>query len=266
MFAASLRNQLTQLAKHYAMARNMPFNTNIANQPISAIIFDNIEHNFHRESWKTILANKESYLPRTKKAHSSFDELNSKAEMQSSNSSDALLMNIFCYPKFLNWKGIKQLLKLEDDTQFHFGYQPGIALKKNRKDKTEIDLFIHSKNKKIFCESKLTEANFGFAPKEKLKEYECFGEVFNTKFLIQNKNQFTNYQLLRNILAAQQENASFYLFIDARRPDLAKSFMQTIRCVKNEELRNRCELFNWQEIAVFVARDLQIFLNEKYGI
>jgi hypothetical protein len=266
MFAASLRNQLTQFAKQYALAKNFPFNTNVANQPMSAIIFDNIEHNFYAESWRTILANKENYLPRTQKAHSRFDELNSRAEMQSSNSSDALLMNIFCHPNMQHWQGVKQLLNLENDIHFQFGYQPGIALKNNRKDRTEIDLLIPSKHKKIFCESKLTEANFGFAPKEKLEDYECFEEVFNTKFLIQYKNQFTNYQLLRNILAAQQENASFYLFIDARRPDLAKSFMQTIRCIKNEELRNRCELFYWQEIALLVGRDLQNFLNEKYGI
>jgi hypothetical protein len=53
-----------------------------------------------------------------------------------------------------------------------------------------------------------------------------------------------------------------------RRPDLTKSFYQTIRCIKDEylELRYNCEIIYWQDIAHVVGKELKDFLKEKYGI
>lgn len=125
---------------------------------------------------------------------------------------------------------------------------------------------IETAEKKIFCESKLTETDFVFEPKEKFERYKFFEEVFYTHHLPVDTGLIANYQLVRNILAAYEFNAYFYLFIDARRPDLAKSFYQTLRCVKEVDVRVRCEVFYWQDIAAFVGRDLREFLKEKYGI
>ena len=53
-----------------------------------------------------------------------------------------------------------------------------------------------------------------------------------------------------------------------RRPDLAKSFYQTIRCIKDEyaKLRTNCEIVYWQDIANKAGKELKEFLKEKYGI
>jgi hypothetical protein len=86
--------------------------------------------------------------------------------------------------------------------------------------------------------------------------------------LIQNETSYLNYQLIRNILAAYQHKSRFILLSDMRRPDLAKSFYQTVRCIQDRylDLRTNCEIVYWQDIAQVVPKDLKHFLKEKYGI
>jgi hypothetical protein len=267
MYSKLLRKQLTTLAKQYAEepGRNYTYNSGLTEIPKSAIILDKTGDNFTYEAWETI-KNNPNYFSRTQKAHSSFDQTNPKDEMQSSNSSDALLMNIFCDRFMKTSKGILKLLNVGDLSKLTFGYSPGVALMKNGVDKTEIDLFIQDGDKKIFCESKLTETDFVFKPLSEFQRYKDFEAIFDSTKLPVYGEFVANYQLVRNILAAYQFNASFYLFIDARRPDLAKSFYQTLRCVKDIDLRMRCEIFYWQDLAAVAHRDLQEFLKEKYGI
>lgn len=267
MYSKLLRQQLTALAKQYAdhTDRKYGYNTGISKAPQSAIIFDRTGDNFSYEAWEAIKNNPYCFS-RTQKAHSSFDETNPKEEMQSSNSSDALLMNIFCDRFMLKSKGLLKLLKVDDLSKLTFGFQPGVALVDNGKDRTEIDLLIQDAEKKIFCESKLTEENFVFEKRSKFERYKYFEHVFYTRYLPTDGQYIANYQLVRNILAAYEFNAHFYLFIDMRRPDLAKSFYQTLRCVKDIDLRMLCEIFYWQDIAAVAHRDLQEFLKEKYGI
>ena len=136
----------------------------------------------------------------------------------------------------------------------------------NQVDRTEIDLQIMDGSKTILCESKLTEDDFKFEPLEKIERYKDFDTIFSVSDLPTFNGQIGNYQLVRNILAAYDSKSFFYLFIDSRRPDLAKSFYKTLRCVIPVELRMRCEVFYWQDIAAFIGKDLQLFLNLKYGI
>lgn len=267
MYSKLLRKQLTTLAKQYAdhEDRKYGYNAGISKVPQSAIIFDKTGDNFTYEAWETI-KNNPYYFSRTQKAHSSFDQTNPKEEMQSSNSSDALLMNIFCDRFMKTSKGLLKLLNVGDLGKLTFGYSPGVALMKNGVDKTEIDLYILDGDKKIFCESKLTETDFVFKPLSEFQRYKDFEAVFDSTKLPVYREFVGNYQLVRNILAAYQFNASFYLFIDARRPDLAKSFYQTLRCVKDIDLRTRCEVFYWQDLAAVAYADLRHFLQEKYAL
>lgn len=267
MYSKLLRQYLTILTKKYAdnPSRKYGYNSGVVKAPESALIFDQTEFNFNKDSWSVIMGN-DDYRFRTQKAHSSFDKTNPKAEMQSSNSSDALLMNIFCHPKINEWKGVKQLLQVNDLSKLTFGHEPGITLVDGTPDGTEVDLFIQDGETKIFCESKLTETDFVFEPLPKFERYTHFNTVFESKYLPVFNEETANYQLVRNILAAYEFNAKFYLFIDARRPDLAKSFYQTVRCIKDMDLRQRCEVFYWQDIAAFCGTELQDFLKNKYGI
>ena len=90
-------------------------------------------------------------------------------------------MNIFCDRHINKWKGIKQLLQVDDLGDLTLGYQPGVALGNGGKDKTEVDLFIKTKDKKIFCESKLTETDFVFVKPEKVKTHILFYKIYSTE-------------------------------------------------------------------------------------
>lgn len=94
----------------------------------------------------------------------------------------------------------------------------------------------------------------------------AIGVSFN--YLIQSDSFYDNYQLIRNILAAELLAARFILLCDMRRPDLAKSFYQTARCIKDEYLylRMNCEIIYWQDISNCSGKVLKKFLSLKYGI
>src|SRR5207248_825983 len=76
-------------------------------------------------------------------------------ELDSSNSSDALLMNIFCYPPTLRSEAVRRLLGLGDAPQCVFGYKARVPLgghkardprKTGRADRTEVDLLVSDVN------------------------------------------------------------------------------------------------------------------------
>ena len=72
--------------------------------------------------------------------------------------------------------------------------------------------------------------------------------------------------MIRNVLAAHAAGASFCLLADARRPDLREQWFAVMRCVRDAELRTRCKMLTWQELAEVLPERLQEFLAEKYGI
>jgi len=94
-------NQLKKRLKTNAVLISKKYNLS-GTEYDSAFIFDSIEMNFEKESFEAIQNNPEWHI-RTQKKHSHFK--NKTLEMQSSNSSDALLMNIFCNPGFKKWRG-----------------------------------------------------------------------------------------------------------------------------------------------------------------
>jgi len=53
---------------------------------------------------------------------------------------------------------------------------------------------------------------------------------------------------------------------DARRPDLREAWFSVMSAVKIVELRWRCKMVTWQELARAVPGKLRKFLAEKYGI
>lgn len=263
-----LIKELTELANRYSSIHiGYPYSHPIAKSD-NALIFKEVESNFHKRSWANILQ-VPKYFERTLKVHSHFKSIVPVVyEMQSSNSSDALTMNIFCYPETIKWQGITELLKIEKLSDIDFGFKAKVFKIKEpliEEDATEIDLYL---NKKIICECKLKED--GFYEKEKSEVEKCvkFRDIFITDKLIQDNNHYYNYQLIRNILAANQHSCRFILFCDMRRPDLARSFYHTIRCINDEhiELRTNCEIIYWQDIARVVGKELKVFLKEKYGI
>jgi hypothetical protein len=72
--------------------------------------------------------------------------------------------------------------------------------------------------------------------------------------------------LIRNVLAAYAEGCSFCVIHDERRPDLREAWFEVMAAVKSAEMRVRCKVMTWQELAGLAPEGLREFLEGKYGI
>ena len=246
-----LKEQLTAAAQRYANERKIGVKCRD-----SAVIFDDIADSFCQQSYAEILRYPD-WSARTKKRHTQVD---GAYEMQSSNSSDALLMNIFCHPKLAIWRGIHNVLGFVPNAP-SFGIKARITKQGVDGDETEIDLAVGNS----FAEAKLTEADFTDKPKSEVEKYDSFGVVFHKDSLEQSGDSYRNYQVIRNILAAVQHDKDHFLLCDERRPDLVRAYMQTVACVREIGIRRRCSVIFWQEIYRNAGEGLREFLECKYG-
>jgi hypothetical protein len=55
------------------------------------------------------------------------------------------------------------------------------------------------------------------------------------------------------VLAAYALNLQFCVLLDARRPDLLEQWHGIVSCVLSTNLRTRCKVLTWQELACFSA-------------
>jgi len=77
---------------------------------------------------------------------------------------------------------------------------------------------------------------------------------------------YASYQLIRNVLAAYAHGRSFCVIHDERRPDLREAWFDVMSAVQSAEMRSRCKVLTWQELAALLPGELQDFLDFKYGI
>ena len=77
---------------------------------------------------------------------------------------------------------------------------------------------------------------------------------------------YSGYQLIRNVLAAYAQGASFCVLHDQRRPDLREAWFRVMAAVRQGDLRVRLKVLTWQELAAFLPAALEEFLAVKYGI
>ncbi len=107
---------------------------------------------------------------------------------------------------------------------------------------------------------------FQRAPKAVVRTYRDFSELFDSEVLSQTARDYCSYQLIRNVLAAHATACALCLLTDARRPELIEAWFAVMKCVRPVDLRARCKVLTWQEMAKAVPRSLREFLTEKYGI
>src|ERR1700674_5816784 len=104
-------------------------------------------------------------------------------ELDSVNSSDALLMNIFCHPAVYGADGlaggVARLLGVESGSRPCFGLHPGVAVQNGRVDRTEIDMQLGE----LFVEAKLTETGFQEARPRLVERYRDFEAGFDVSGL-----------------------------------------------------------------------------------
>jgi hypothetical protein len=201
---------------------------------------------------------------------------------------------------------VAKLLNVDRTAQPRFGFTPGVPLRITRKgrskppselvDRTEIDLRLDN----LFLEAKLTESNFQTAAPRLIERYRDLEVVFDPDRLprkvlfttashppVEDYSQLEEptgsltpspnpskpartvidgYQLIRNVLAAYASNASFCVLCDARRHDLIEIWYSVLSAVHYPSFAWRLKLLTWQELASVLPKDLQQFLEEKYGI
>ena len=97
-----------------------------------------------------------------------------RCELDCANSSDALLMNIFCYPRVLNRPQLCTLLGVAPGLRPIFGFKPRIPLLNKQSDQTEVDMRISD----LLVEAKLTESGFQSRPSRLLHRYRGSGRSF----------------------------------------------------------------------------------------
>ena len=185
-----------------------------------------------------------------------------RGELECANSSDALLMNIFCYPGILRRAALCSLLGIEPGLQPAFGFRPRIPLKNGAQDRSEVDLKLGH----LLIEAKLTEGDFQTARCDLIHRYRDFDAVFDVGRLPMRKEKYCSSQLIRGALAAHAHGASFAVLCDERRQDLIDDCFEVISAVLNAELRCRMSVLTWHELALAMPPKVRTFLVEKYGI
>jgi hypothetical protein len=233
-------------------------------------------------------------------------------ELDSSMSSDALLMNVFCTPAVTESPEMRRMLgvdmheiaekEIPEQERPDFGWKARVLLGNGRFDRTEVDMRWGG----LLVEAKLTESDFQNCHSMLIEPYRDLDVVFERELLprvqipigrskasaefpedysqeeiivpadewqpqtseMQREfiSGYSSYQLIRNVLAAYAQNASFCVIHDARRPDLREAWFEVMRAVKDAAMRVRLKVLTWQELAAVLPEDLQQFLGAKYGI
>lgn len=275
--------------------------------------------NFFPPAFRAIAARPE-WMRRFDKIHSQsrslpkslHDSARKWRELDSSMSSDALLMNIFCTPGVIDSAPLRRMLGIDShDAPPVFGWKARVPLANGRVDRTEVDMRWGN----LLVEAKLTESDFQCRESALVESYRDLDEVFDRALLprvpmrirrrrqaVEFAEQFTqeweapgkdseevahafqseiearadaeqpwssgyaSYQLIRNVLAAHAAESSFCVIHDHRRPDLADAWFEIMRAVKTANMRARCKVLTWQELAPWLPPRLCGFLDRKYGI
>ena len=222
--------------------------------------------NFLRSSYRRIVANPD-WARRLEKTYTGSRLLPRagdrwRGELECATSSDALLMNVFCYPGVLRRNGICALLGVEAGLQPRFGVRAELPMRNGEVDRTELDMCLGE----TVAEAKLTEGGFGKASRERLLRYTGVEDVFDLTALPRCGTAFAGYQLVRGLLTTMTGEGSFVVLVDGRRADLEELCFRVLGAVHTAAMRDRMRLRTWQEVSAALPPTLQAFLAEKYGI
>jgi hypothetical protein len=268
-YISALRQELIARNSSYAGLNLLPHVTSYGELPV--VVYQQSEcgrhhGNFISASYRAILR-RPQWQKRLQKVHSqgrrslpARDGL--WRELDSSLSSDALLMNIFCYPGVTRRAEVCRILGLEAGATPDFGFMPRIPLLTEATERTEIDMKLGN----MLFEAKLTEADFQISRSELVEQYRDFRETFDCRQLPRARRKYVSYQLIRNVLAAHALDLDFCTLLDARRPDLLEDWYSIVRCIRSATVRAQCKVLTWQELTSCLPAGLQSFLRAKYGI
>ncbi len=222
--------------------------------------------NFLRASYRRIVADP-VWAARLRKSYTGGARLPRtgdrwRGELECAGSSDALLMNVFCFPGVLRRSSVCARLGVDDGLRPAFGVRADLPMRNGEVDRTELDMALGD----VLVEAKLTEGGFGKASRERLLRYLHVPEVFDVEQLPRTGGQFTGYQIIRGVIAALQGESRYLVLLDARRLDLQEICFRVLQAAHVAEASSRFRLLTWQELACGLPGSLQTFLAERYGI
>lgn len=267
MTANELRRELS--ARNLAWAQTLEHESTYGSVPciIHAEQQEGGHGNFLSASWRRIQS-RPSWRRRLDKAYTAGKRLPRahdrwRGELEAATSSDALLMNLFCYPGMLRRPTVLHLLGTNAGLLPSFGLRAQVPLASGSADRTEVDLHLGD----LLLEAKLTESSFQTARPELVLRYRDLELCFHLDELPRTgTGEFQSYQLLRGVLAASAHGCRFAVLLDRRRVDLVDRWFEVLRAVRSCDLRSRLQLLSWQEFATASPPTVRRFLAQKYGI
>jgi hypothetical protein len=184
-YAGQLRSELAQRNRLYA-GKHAHVESYGAS-PVIVYAPDNGRHgNFYPPAYVAITARPE-WMKRFDKIHAqgrslpkpNVDPTRKWRELDSSMSSDALLMNIFCTPAVASSPTLKRMLGIDTATEPAFGWKARVPLKSARVDRTEVDM----RWGELLVEAKLTESDFQCRETNLVEAYRDLDQVFDRELL-----------------------------------------------------------------------------------
>lgn len=268
--ASRLRQELSARALRWAEEHGFPYEPTLGSSP--SILYrpdgQGRHGNFHPASYRRIVGHPD-WRRRLLKTHTTARKSlashdGERRELDCCNSSDALLMSVFCHPSASGPRSAtRSYLGVEPSAPLIFGYKPRTPLKTGLLDRTEVDLRIGD----LLIEAKLTEVGFQTARWDMAERYRDFADIFDPDLLPRTGDKLPSYQLVRGVLAAFAEPACRYcLLCDQRRRDLIELWLQILAAIRPGQPRWRCLLLTWQELSAVLPRGLRVWLEGKYGI
>ncbi|WP_109484398.1 PGN_0703 family putative restriction endonuclease [Occallatibacter savannae] len=183
-FAAQLRAELAERNRLHARAHLHV--ESYGSEPVVVYAPEEGRHgNFFPPAYEAILGSPD-WFRRFDKIHSHgrslpkpFDLSRKWRELDSSMSSDALLMNVFCTPEVANSPAIHSMLGVTTDARPDFGWKARVPLRSGRVDRTEVDMCWGD----LVVEAKLTESDFQCREATIVEGYRDLDEVFDRDLL-----------------------------------------------------------------------------------
>jgi hypothetical protein len=185
-YASQLRQELGQRNKRYAHGRAHV--ESYGNPPVIVYAPDEGRHGNFFDAAYTAVAARPEWMRRFDKVHTQaarslpkleLDPSRRWRELDSSMSSDALLMNIFCTPGVVESARVRNALGIEGDPAPVFGWKARVPLSNGRFDRTEVDMHLGS----LLVEAKLTEGDFQTREPALVEAYRDFDVVFDQELL-----------------------------------------------------------------------------------
>jgi hypothetical protein len=183
--AAELRREIAARNRIYACGRRHV--ESYGSDPVIVYEPQGEAHgNFFGPSYAAIAANPE-WARRFNKVHaqqrslprSVEDPRRKWRELDSSMSSDALLMNIFCAPCVAESAAVRRMMGVDSAEPPVFGWKARVPLANGLFDRTEVDMRWGD----LLVEAKLTESDFQMRKTETVEAYRDFAAVFDRDLL-----------------------------------------------------------------------------------